>query len=133
MGSLTMGLRVPYSQQFSPEQTPLKRLLAVLCQNAGKGAKLKKAIAGAFFKDKTSPEKLAGNTLISLKTYGIIDGDGALDTFGKDLLAYQDDVPAAHALLAKRILVDMNGVSIVETLREMTAGGIKIELKSLPD
>jgi len=129
-----MGLRVSYSQQFSPEQTPLKRLLAVLRQNTGSAAKLKKAIAGAFFKDKASPLELAGNTLISLKTYGIIEGDNAvLAVFGNELLALQDDLPAARALLAKRILVDMNGVNIVETLREMAAAGMKIQLKSLPD
>ena len=132
--AIAMGLRVPYSQQFSPEQTPLKRLLAVLRQNAGNSSKLKKAIAGAFFKNKASPQELAGNTLISLKTYGIIEGDHtAISAFGNELLALQDDLPAARALLARRILVDMNGVNIVETLREMAAAGIKIQLKSLPD
>ena len=128
-----MGTRIPYSQQFTPEQTPLKRLLPVVRQSAGNNAKLKKAVAGAFFKDKASPEKLAGNTLISLKTYGIIDGDGVLGEFGKNLLSLQDDLVAAHALLAKHILVDMNGVNIVETLREMEMAGLKIDLKSLPD
>ena len=128
-----MALRVPYSQQFSPEQTPLRRLLPVLRQYAGNAAKLRKAIAGAFFKFKASPEKLAGNTMIALKTYGIIEGDDAvLGAFGKGLLASQDDLPQAHAILAKRILVDMNGVNIVETLREMASGGIQINLISLP-
>lgn len=128
-----MGLRVPYSQQFTPEQTPLKRLLPVLRQNAGASGKLKRAIAGAFFKEKASPAKLAGNTLISLKTYGIIDADGALTNFGEQLLALQDDLPRAYALIAKRLLVDMGGVGVVETLREMSGAGLKIELKSLPD
>ena len=128
-----MALRVPYGQQFTPEQTPLKRLLPVLRQNAGNNAKLKKAIAAAFFKGKTSPEKLAGNTLISLKTYGIIDTDGALTDFGGQLIALQDDLPGAHSLIAKRLLVDMHGVGIVETIREMSGAGTKIELKSLPD
>ena len=127
-----MSLRVPYSQQFSPEQTPLKRLLPVLQQNAGNGAKLRKAIAAALFKNKTSPEKLAGNTLIALKAYGILHGDEAdLTAFGDQLLALKSDTVAAHALLAKHLLVDMNAVNIVETLREMSAAGMKIELKSL--
>ena len=39
----------------------------------------------------------------------------------------------AHGLLAKHILLGMNGVNIVETLREMSAAGMKIQLKSLPD
>jgi len=126
-----MAVRVPYSQQFTPQQTPLKRLLPVLRQNAG--TRLKKAIAGAFFKGKASPEKLAGNTLIALKTYGIIDADSALTNFGEQLLALQDDLPVAHALIAKRLLVDMNGVGIVETIREMSGAGLKVDLKSLPD
>ncbi len=128
-----MGLRVPYSQQFTPEQTPLNKLIPILRQNAGKAEKLKKAIASAFFKSTKSPEKLAGNTLISLKTYGIVDGDGALTTFGKELVAAQGDADAALRLIAKRLLVDMDSVSIVETIREMNAAGLKIELKSLPD
>ena len=127
-----MPLRVPYSQQFTPEQTPLKRLLPVLRQNAGKSAKLRGAIAGAFFKDKADPAKLAGNTLISLKTYGIIDTSSSLTPFGKELLSLQKDLNAAHTALAKRLLLAMNGVNIVETLREMRAGGHKIELKTLP-
>jgi DNA modification methylase len=128
-----MSARVPYSQQFTREQTPLKRLIPVLRQNAGDLGKLRRAIAATFFKTKATPEKLAGNTLISLKSYGIIDHDGALTLFGKELVAAQGDLAAAHALLAKRLLVDMNAVAIVETLREMAAAGLKIELKSLPD
>jgi len=127
-----VALRVPYSQQFTPEQTPLKRLLPVLRQNAGKGAKLKGAIAGAFFKGKTDPAKLAGNTLISLKTYGIIDENSELTLFGNELLSLQEDLNAAHATLAKRLLMEMKGLNIVETLREMRTGGLKIELKTLP-
>jgi len=128
-----IAVRVPYSQQFTPEQTPLKRLIPILRQNESNPAKLKKAIASAFFREKASPEKLAGNTIISLKTYGIIDGTGALTAFGKQLAAAQGNLPLAHQLMAKRILVDMNGVDIVETLREMAAAGLKIELKTLPD
>lgn len=127
-----VALRVPYSQQFSTEQTPLKRLLPILRQNAGNSAKLKTAIASAFFKKKASPVKLAGNTIISLKTYGIIDENCALTGFGKQLLSFQEDVNTAHTLLAKRLLLDMNGVNIVETLREMRKAGLKIDLKTLP-
>ncbi len=128
-----MASRVPYSQQFSPEQTPLKRLLPILRQNAGNNAKLRSAIAGAFFKEKADPFKLAGNTLISLRIYGIIDENAALTPFGKELLALKKNLNAAHATLAKRLLLEMNGVNIVETLREMRDGDLKIELKTLPN
>lgn len=127
-----MALRVPYSQQFTPEQTPLKRLLPVLRQNTGNSKKLSGAIAGAFFKGKSDPAKLAANTLISLKSYGIIDASASLTTFGKELLSLQENPNAVHAALAKRLLLEMSGMSIVETLREMRTAGLKIALKNLP-
>lgn len=124
------GLKLPYSQQFSPGQTPLNKLLAVLRGNAGKSA-LIKAIAAAFFKNKTDPEKLAGNTIIALHSYGILTENNSLTTFGSELLAYQGDQKTAHRLLAKRILLELNGVALVETLREMVEGKHKINLPSL--
>jgi len=129
---MSKSARVPYSQQFTPEQTPLRRLLPILRQYRGKMPKLKTAIASAFFSAKPSPAKLAGNTIISLRTYGVIDEDANLSSFGEQLLARQSDLSAAHDLLAKRILVDLNGMAIVEKVREMAAAAMKIELKSLP-
>jgi site-specific DNA-methyltransferase (cytosine-N4-specific) len=128
------ALRVPYSQQFSPKQTPLRKLLPILRQNTGSGksGKLKGAVASAFFKDSKDPEGLARNTLIALRYFGIIDESDALTDFGRELLALQPKEEEAHKLLAKRILLDLNGVTIVETLKEMEAGGIGIDLKSLP-
>lgn len=61
---------IPYTQQFSVKQTPLKALLPILRQHAGDRGKLKTAIASAFFKDKKTPEKIAGNTVIALKAHG---------------------------------------------------------------
>ena len=126
------GLRVPYSQQFTPEQTPLNRLLPILRQHSRKPAALKTAIASAFFKKTASPEKIAGNTLIALKTYGVIDADCLLSEFGKALIALQDNPTDAARLLAKRILLDLNGVPIVETIREMRQARAKISLGTLP-
>lgn len=123
-------LSVPYAQQFSPRQTPLDRVMAVLRQHAGDRHTLRRAIASAFFKDKSTREKLAGNTLVSLQTYGIIDSDGALTTFGASLSAAGAD--EALRLLARRILLDLNGIPIVETVREMRRAGTSVALARLP-
>ncbi len=127
-----MTARVPYTQQFSPEQTPLRRLVPILRQHAGDSDRLRKAVASAFFKDKADPHKLAGNTLIALKAYGIIAEDASLTEFGQQLIAAQGDEAQGHTLIARRILVDMGGVNIVETLREMSQAGLKVDLQSLP-
>ena len=129
MGS---ALRVPYTQQFGPTVTPLRRLLAVVRQNAGKRSNLKQAIASAFFKDKTTPSKLAGNTLISLKTYGLIDSDASLTPFGKSLAAATADADV-HRQIARHILLNLHGIAVLETLREMQSAGDKITLATLPD
>jgi DNA modification methylase len=127
MRRLLEKLRVPYTQQFAPEPTPLRKLLAIIRQNRGNAAKLKKAIASAFFKDSKSPDKMAGNTLISLKGHGIIGGDGDTTDFGNRLLALEDDA-TAHSELARHILTNMDGVPLVETLREMKRAGAKMSL-----
>jgi site-specific DNA-methyltransferase (cytosine-N4-specific) len=126
-----MTLRVPYAQQFSPEQTPLKRLLPILRQNSGKKGLLKSAIASAFFSGKADPAKLAGNTVISLGTFGIWKDDKLTD-FGEKLIALQDDLPTAHALLARHLLLNLDAKGIVDTLQEMADAGLSITLQTLP-
>lgn len=126
------SLRLPYSQQFSPEQTPIRPLTAILRQNAGKQA-LKDSIAAAFFKGKTDPQKLAGNTLIALRNYQIIDEKNNLTSFGQELLSKQGSDSDAYALLARQILLRLNGIPLVETLREMEKAGLKIDLTALPE
>jgi site-specific DNA-methyltransferase (cytosine-N4-specific) len=127
------ALRVPYSQQFSPKQTPLRKLLPILRQNTGKRTegKLKKAIASAFFDSSPDPNKLAGNTLAALRYYGILEGD-ELTEFGLQLISLQGKEDEAHAALAKRILLELDGFPLVETLREMRKAGLKIELTTIP-
>jgi hypothetical protein len=125
-------MKIPYSQQFTPEQTPLKRLIPILRRNAGDPKRLRAAIAAAFFKDKADPSKLAGNTIIALKANGVINGKFNLTAFGHELLDSQGNEDRGHRLVATHILLEMGCVAVVETIREMTRAGIEIDLKSLP-
>ena len=128
-----MELRVPYTQQFSPQQTPLKRLLPILRQNAGNTKALRAAIASAFYKDTADPNKIAGNTMIALRAHDIIvTGTSDLTDFGDQLVVLQGSEEKAHALLAKHILTEMNGLGIIETIREMRSADLKIALTTLP-
>ena len=125
-------MKVPYTQQFTPQVTPLSRLIPILRTNAGNTKDLKKGIAAAFFSKSPDPPKMAGNTLIALRTYGILgDGDSLAD-LGQQILAQQDNIDEAHRILARHILLGLDGMPIVETLREMQSGGGKIDLTTLP-
>jgi site-specific DNA-methyltransferase (cytosine-N4-specific) len=117
---------IPYTQQFSVKQTPLKALLPILRQHAGNRGKLKTAIASAFFKDKKTPEKIAGNTVIALKAHGIIEANADLTAFGKTLINLSPDDAAIE--VARNILKNLGGFQVVETLREMKLGGHELSL-----
>jgi DNA modification methylase len=123
--------KIPYTQQFAPEQTPLLRLLAIIRQHEGRASKLREAIGSAFFKRTKSPEKMAKNTLIALRNYGILSSDCALTVFGARLLELQGDAKAVHEELAKHALLNLDGVMLVETLREMKQANMEFSLVSL--
>lgn len=125
-------MKVPYTQQFSPQVTPLNRLLPILRTNDGKPNDLKKAIAAAFFNTSADPQKMAGNTLIALRHCGILGDGDKLTDLGQQLIDNQNNLDEAHKILARQFLLNLDGIGIVETLREMSSAGIKIELKSLP-
>lgn len=125
-------MKVPYTQQFTPNVTALHRLIPILRSNAGNGKNLRSGIAAAFFSTSPDPSKMAGNTLIALRNYGILDGDN-LTELGQQLLDNQGNLDEAHRILARHLLLNLDGMSIIETIREMQSGGEKIELTTLPD
>jgi Restriction endonuclease len=130
--------RVPYTQQFSPSQTPLSVLLPLLGKyaNARRGGELPTALARAFYRGTKDPQHVAGNTIISLRVYGIIDEQNTLTEFGEKMVAAHKTggLDAAHLLLAQRILLHLQGVLILETLREMKKARIPPKIKTtIPD
>ena len=116
---------LPFGTQFSPEQINLKRLLELAQEYTGRTNKeFVEQIAQEFFAQKASPEKLAGNTSISLKSYGIVTGRNTIEIteVGSNLLSITDDEQLNKAF-AKHILLNLNGLVFVETLRRMYLNG----------
>lgn len=130
--------RVPYTQQFSPTQTPLSVLLPLLGRYANnrRGSELATALAKRFYGHTKDPQHVARNTTISLRVYGIIDEQNVLTEFGTKLMAaYKTGgLESAHSLLAQHLLLELDGVLIVETLREMKKAQIPPRIKTtIPD
>ena len=116
---------LPFGTQFSPEQINLRRLLELAQEYTGRTNKeFVEQIAQEFFAQKASPEKLAGNTSISLKSYGIVAGRNTIEIteVGRNLLSITDDDQLRKAF-AKHILLNLNGLVFVETLRRMYLNG----------
>jgi DNA modification methylase len=126
-------MKVPYTQQFTPKVTPLKRLIPILRTNAGNTKDLKKGIAAAFFSKSPDPSKMAGNTLIALRNCGILGEGDTLTDLGQEILSHQDNIDEAHRVFARHLLLNLDGMALVETLQEMQTGGSKVKLTTLPD
>ena len=129
-------MKIPYTQQFTPDQTPVRNLLGVIRQHKGKPNDLRTAIASAFFSsaaDAKAARKVAGNTIIALKNHRILDGDcNPTADVGAELLKAANDADAV-AIIAKNILLNFDGVTVVETLREMKQGNQKFDLGSVAE
>ena len=126
-------LRVPFTQQFTPEQTPMEDLLTLLENSKSSSQELKQLIAKSFFRDRADPEKLAGNTIISLKTYGLINRENENTELCQELILRKYEIDRVYELFAKHILLNMHGIEILETLREMKKANLPIQLSTLPD
>lgn len=124
--------KIPYTQQLAPASTPLHKLLGILRQFNGDRAALVKALASAFFNHTKNPVDMAKNTVIALKYHGAIDDQCAATIFGQSLLnALNTD--QATELWAKNILLNLDGMHLVETLREMKSGDRGCTLGTLTD
>ena len=120
--------KLPFGTQFSPEQVDLRRLLELAQAYTGRTKQdFAAQVAQEFFADKASPAKLAENTGIALKGYGIVAEGNTIELTetGKRLLAIPDDTQLKKAF-AKHILLDLNGLVLLETLRQMDMNGERL-------
>ena len=125
---------LPNSSQFSPVQTPLPQLLAIVATTQPDREKVTREIASAFFADRrtrTDIYKLAGNTVIALSQYGIVDKPRSnkahvtLTPLGQRLaqLAASALEGQLYGEFAKHILVNHRGLDLVNCAQDLIAAG----------
>jgi len=132
---------IPFGAQFSPNQVSLPVLLEIIHRDAGDRDRIARAIRDAFFathaQNSAHPQmerlKIAGNTVIALQAYGLLDGETARPTpLASELLATaRRSEPLLYEQFAKHILVNLRGYVLVETLEEMQLAGDKINLPAI--
>lgn len=131
---------LPVGSEFSPSQIVLPELLEMVQANAGNWRALEKAIKEKYFSEhgkkgdgEYNRAKLANNTKLGLIGYGILDRKGNYTDFGKALYDLRTDEAALYKALARHILLNLRGMSLVECIRDMTAAGEEINLTTLRD
>ena len=132
---------LPFGSEFSPSQIDLPRLLELIEAHGGDEKALQAAILAEWFsghgKATTDPDKaaknrktLAMNCRLGLKAYGIIE-QGRFTAFGRELFNLKAAAEALYEALAKRILVNLHGMALIQCIRDMTAAGEDVSLDTL--
>lgn len=127
---------LPFGSEFSPQQVELSRLLRLAHKHGEDWKAFEAAVRAAYFeKNKTSDynkNKLANNTKLSMRAYGLIGSeDTRLTDAGKALYELRSDPAALHEAFARHILRDSQGMNLVQCVLDMQAAGEKIDLTKL--
>jgi len=126
---------LPFGSEFSPSQIDLATVLEFANTCGGDWHAFEDAVRAVYFdKHKTTAYnkgKLANNTKLGMIAYGIIDRDANLTEFGKSLYAVRKDEEALYTELARHILLNLHGVTFVQCIQDMHAGGETVDLVKL--
>lgn len=126
---------LPFGSEFSPTQIDLPELLHVIERCSGDKEALEKALKETYFLDNSTDDrnkrKLAMNLRLSLKAYGIIDDTTHFTDFGLLLYEHRGNSEGLYAELAKHILLNLNGLTLIQCIRDMQVSGEKVDLVKL--
>lgn len=126
---------LPFGSEFSPSQIELPVVLDMAETHGGDWKAFEAAVRAAYFEDHKTNDynrgKLANNTKLGMIAYGIIDRDANLTDFGNELLSLKDDEPRLFDRLAKHILLNLYGMTLVRCIQDMVAAGETVNLTTL--
>lgn len=126
---------LPFGSEFSPSQIDLGTVLELAAEHGGDWRAFEAAVKDRYFgKNATSDYnrgKLANNTKLGMVAYGLIDRDARLTDFGKKLYACRGDLPRLYGTLAKHILLNLLGMTLVQCVQDIVAAGEKVDLVKL--
>lgn len=125
---------IPFGAQFSPNQIDLPRLLQIIHAHAGSREAITEALREAFFSRHALDQqlKLADNCILALRAYELLDVAGANPTqIANELLNHIESPNDLYKNFARHILVNLRGITLVETLQMMHTSGEEITLHTL--
>ena len=126
---------LPFGSEFSPSQIELAYVLELAELHGGNWHAFEAAVRTTYFEGHSTSDynrgKLANNTKLGMIAYGIIDRDATLTNFGRELIALKDDEPALYRHLAKHILLNLHGMTLVRCIQDMVTTGEVVSLTTL--
>jgi site-specific DNA-methyltransferase (cytosine-N4-specific) len=116
---------LPFGSEFSPAQIDLVRLLELAQADTGDLRQLDVTIRAEYFDARTisadNKRKLAMNCRLGLIGYGLVTTEGQLTELGQQLLSLKEDETILLETFARHILVNLNGLGVIQTAQDMHA------------
>jgi len=132
-----MKNELPFGTQFSPTQIndDLSLLLKIIKDNEGDDTScLIDGIVDNFFNANPASQQkaMAGNCKNSLVAYGVLESGGGvhITEFGQKLYEAADKTEQ-YEMMAKQILVNLNGIVLIDVLRDMQRNAIRATNESV--
>ena len=127
---------LPFGSEFSPDRMDLSVLLEMAHDYATDWRAFENAVRDRYFAGHRTSEynkgKLANNTKLSMRAYGLIGGeDATLTETGEALYGIRADEAGLHEALARHILKTRHGMTFVQCLLDMWAADEDINLNTL--
>ena len=127
---------LPFGSEFSPAQIDLPILLELAHGHKADWKAFEAAVRDRYFTEyETSDynkDKLANNTKLALRAYGLIsEKDTELTEVGLTLHGLRHDETALYEAFARHILTNRHGMNFVQCVLDMQAAGEDIDLNRL--
>jgi site-specific DNA-methyltransferase (cytosine-N4-specific) len=126
---------LPFGSEFSPSQISLRQVLEFAEKHGSDWKAFENAVYLEYFASHNTSDsnkrKLANNTKLGMIAYGLIDREANLTELGRHLLNLKDDEAALYAALSRHILLNLNGMSMVQCIQDMIAAGEQVNLTTL--
>lgn len=127
---------LPFGSEFSPAQIDLPALLELATEHGTDWKAFENAVRERYFADHATSDynrrKLANNTKLSMRAYGLIgEKDTTLTAVGRDLYDVRDNESALYKAFAQHILKNCHGMNLVQCVLDMQTAGEDITLIEL--
>ena len=127
---------LPFGSEFSPAQIDLPVLLELAHEHGADWKGFEAAVRDRYFAGHDTSDynkgKLANNTKLSMRAYGLIGGKDTTPTsIGRALHDLRHDDPALYEAFARHVLKHCHGMNFVQCVLDMQAAGEDIDLNRL--
>jgi site-specific DNA-methyltransferase (cytosine-N4-specific) len=126
---------LPFGSEFSPSQIDLADVLEFASEHGGDWKAFEAAVKSRYFSQNATSDtnrgKLANNTKLGMIAYGLIDRDARLTEFGERLHALRSETGKLLTELARHILLNLHGMTLVQCVQDIQAAGEAVDLVKL--